>query len=99
NTEEDDFFKTLALKARAFAKWQEDGVAFVELEIKYAHGGETKTQTFTFTPTDNEPKEWDPALIDGKREYEYRWRVGFEGREAGEWSRWERTSTRNLNVA
>lgn len=99
NTNDDPFFKTLGLKARAFANWEEDSVAFVELEIKYAQGSETKTQTFTFTPTDNEPKEWDPALIDGKRNYEYRWRVAFEGREAGEWSKWEKTTTRNLNVS
>src|SRR5690606_17282502 len=51
NTNDDPFFKTLGLKARAFANWEEDGVAFVELEIKYAHGSETKSQTFTFTPT------------------------------------------------
>ncbi|MGE0320339.1 MAG: hypothetical protein AB7I44_19680 [Hyphomicrobiaceae bacterium] len=99
NTNNDPFFKTLGLSARAFAKWQEDGVAFVELEIKYSHSGETKTQTFTFTPADNEPKKWDPALIDGKRDYEYRWRVGFQGRDAGDWSKWEKSTSRNLNVA
>lgn len=99
NNNDDPFFKTLGLKARAFANWEEDNVAFVELEIKYSHSGETKLQTFTFTPADNEPKEWDPALINGEREYEYRWRVAFEGREAGEWSRWDDTTTRNLNVS
>lgn len=95
----DPFFMTLGLKARAFAKWEEDNVAFVELEIKYQQGGELKTQTFTFVPEKTEPQEWDPALIGGKRNYEYRWRVGFEGRAAGEWSRWEKATTRNLNVA
>lgn len=96
---DDDFFKTLALKARAFANWEEDDVAFVELEVKYGRGSEMKTQTFTFTPEDAEPKEWDPSLIDSKREYEYRWRVGFEGRDAGEWSDWDDSTTRNLNVS
>lgn len=99
NNNDDPFFKTLGLQARAFAKWEEDNVAFVELEINYKQGGETKVNTFTFTPTDNEPKKWDPALIDGKREYEFRHRVGFEGRAAGEWSKWAKTTTRNLNVA
>ena len=96
---DDDFFKTLGLKARAFAKWAEDDVAFVELEVKYEQRGELKTNTFTFTPESKEPMAWDPALIDGKRDYQYRWRVGFEGRPAGDWSRWEKTTTRNLNVA
>ncbi len=95
----DPFFKTLGLKARAFAKWDEDDVAFVEMEVKYQQGSELKTQTFTFTPQTKDPMEWDPSLIDGKRNYEYRWRVGFEGRAAGEWSKWEKSTTRNLNVA
>lgn len=96
---DDDFFKTLGLKARAFANWEEDDVAFVEMQVDYKHGGEHKTQTFTFTPEDNEPKEWDPSLIDGKREYRHRYRIAFEGREPEEWSRWEKDSTRNLNVS
>ena len=95
----DPFFKTLGLKARAFAKWAEDGVAFVELEVKYEQGGQIKVQSFTFTPADAEPKEWDPALVDGKRDFQYRWRVGFAGRAPGDWSKWEKTTTRNLNVA
>ena len=96
---DDPFFKTLALKARAFAKWEEDKVAFVELEVKYEQGGQLKTNTFTFTPADKEPKSWDPSLIDNKRDYQYHWRVGFEGRAAGDWSKWEKATTRNLNVA
>lgn len=95
----DPFFKTLGLKARAFANWDADDVAFVELEVKYEQGGELKTNTFTFTPAANEPQAWDPSLINGKRNYEYRWRVGFEGRAAGEWSKWEKSTTRNLNVS
>ena len=95
----DPFFKVLGLKARAFAKWAEDGVAFVELEVKYGKGNEIKTQSFTFTPQQNEPIEWSPSLIDGKREYEYRSRIGFVGREAGDWTKWEKNTARNLNVA
>lgn len=95
----DPFFKTLGLKARAFAKWAEDSVAFVELEVKYGRGNEIKTKSFTFTPQQNEPMEWSPSLIEGKREYEYRSRIGFVGREAGDWTKWEKSTARNLNVA
>ncbi|UHD15080.1 hypothetical protein [Thiocapsa bogorovii] len=95
----DAFFNTLGLKARAFANWEEDEIAFVEIEIKYSHGGQIKTQTFTFTATDNDPKEWDPSVIAGNRDYEYRWRVAFEGREPEDWSRWNKETTRNLNVS
>jgi len=95
----DPFFMTLGLKARAFAKWQDDGVSFVELEVNYTQGSTTKTQTFTFTPQSTDPQVWDPALIDGKREYQFRWRVGFAGHEASQFSKWEKTTTRNLNIA
>lgn len=96
---DDDFFKTLSLSARAFANWEEDDVAFVELHVEYGEGADLKTQSFTFTPDDTEPKEWDPALIDGNREFSYRWRVGFEGREPTEWVDEGKTTTRNLNVS
>jgi len=96
---DDDFFKTLSLKARAFAAWEEDDIEFVEVEVKYDQGGTLKTETFTFTPEETEPQEWDPSLVDGQREYEYRWRVGFTGREPEEWSDWEDATTRDLNVA
>jgi hypothetical protein len=95
----DAFFRTLGLSARAFANWAEDEVAFVELEVKYEQGGEIKVNTFTFTPDDKEPQKWDPSLINGKRDYQYRWRVGFEGRAPGDWSKWEKTTTRDLNVS
>jgi len=95
----DPFFKTLGLKVRAFAQWETDDIAFVEVEVKYGSSNELKTNTFTFTPTEQEPQEWDPSLDDNNREYKYRWRVGFEGREAGEWSREEPATTRNLNIA
>jgi len=95
----DPFFMTLGLKARAFAKWQEDGVAFVEVEVKYEQKDQVKTQTFTFTPDKVEPQVWDPSLVDGKREYQYRYRIAFTGREAGEFTKWETETTRNLNIA
>ena len=96
---EDEFFNTLGLKARAFAKWELDDVAFVELEVKYEHDNELKTNTFTFTPDSTEPQEWNPSLIGAHREYEFRWRVAFEGREAGEWSDPDSSTNRDLNVS
>jgi hypothetical protein len=99
DTNTDPFFMTLGLKARAFAKWAEDSVAFVELELKYEQGGQVKVQSFTFTPKETEPQTWDPALVDGKRDFKFRWRVGFDGHAPGDWSAWESTTTRDLNVA
>ncbi len=96
---DDPFFKTLGLAVRAIARWQEDGIAAVEVEVKYEQQGELKTNTFTFTPTDVEPQKWDPALIGGKRNYTWRSRVTFVGRAAGVWTKWESATTRDLNIA
>jgi hypothetical protein len=96
---DDPFFHTLDLEVRAFARWKEDEVAFVEVEIKYEVAGELKTRSFTFTPDDAAPKRWDPALIQDKREYSWRWRYAFVGRAPGEWKAWEKRTSRDLNVS
>ncbi len=95
---DDPMFKTLALKVRALARWQEDNVAAVEVEVKYEHDGELKTNSFTFTPTVTEPQKWDPSLVGNKRDYTWRSRVTFSGRAAGAWTRWETSTSRDLNV-
>jgi len=95
----DPFFKTLGLKARAFAKWADDGIAFVEMEVRYGQGNDLKSQSFTFTPQKNEPLLWDPSLINGKREFEYRHRVAFIGREPGKFTDWQKSTARDLNVS
>ena len=95
----DKFFRTLDLRARAIANWAEDDVALVELEVKYGSGADLKTNTFTFTANDNEVQEWDPGLNDaGDREYQYRFRIGFNGREPGDFSRWDDATSRDLNI-
>ncbi len=96
---DDDFFKTLDLSVRPFANFAKDDIAVVEAEVRYRHGGETKTQTFTFTAADTDPKRWNPSLIGNARTYEYRWRVGFNGRALPAYTEadWQETSTRNLN--
>ena len=96
---DDPFFHTLDLTVRAFARWKEDEVAFIEVELKYEVSGTLKTQSFTFTPEDTAAKRWDPALINDKREYSWRWRYAFVGRSAGEWTAWEKRTGRDLNVA
>lgn len=95
---DDDFFKTLGLSARAFAKWEQDDIAFVEVEVQYGERDDMITNTFTFTAADTEPQQWDPGLIDGERGYKWRWRVGFNGREAEEWSTLMDSTNRDLNV-
>ncbi len=96
---DDDFFKTLRLSVRAFANWEQDQVSFVDVEVRYDQGGGLKTNTFTFTPAETDPQWWDPSLVDGVREYDYRWRVRFADQANPEFSAWQTESTRDLNIS
>jgi hypothetical protein len=98
---EDPFFQTLNLTATAFAPWDKN-IDFVEVQFRY-HGRdennqpEEKVQAFTFTK-DHTTDKWDPRLIDGKREYEYQWRVGYTGHGTGDWSGWVKETAPQLNI-
>jgi hypothetical protein len=100
---EDDFFKTLGLHVTAFADWEGEPIDFIEVQLMYSGRDETnqlveKTESFTLTK-DNHTGAWDPSLIGAKREYEYRYRVGFTGEGTGEWTRWERSKSPQLNIS
>jgi hypothetical protein len=100
---DDPFFKTLGLTATCFADWAAEPIAFVECQVRYSGRDENnldveKVQTFTFTK-DHTTDTWDPSLIGKKREYSYRWRVGYFGREPGEFTSWERDTTPRLNLS
>jgi hypothetical protein len=100
---DDPFFKTLGLTATVFADWANEPIAFVETQIRYTGTDENnqnveKVQTFTFTK-DHTSDFWDPSLIGAKREYEYRWRLAYMGREPAEFTRWENDTTPRLNLS
>jgi hypothetical protein len=100
---DDDFFKSLGLKVRVFADWDSEPIAFVECQIRYEGRDENnqqveKVETFTFDKQTTSGV-WDPSLIGNKREYSYRWRVGFKGHEPGEFTKWEKDRSPNLNIA
>lgn len=99
---DDPFFTTLALEARAFARWAEDEIDFVEVQIEYGRGADQRNKHFTFTAANAATAQtWDPFLINDKREYSFRWRANFKGREAKErdWSRWVKDTRRHLNIS
>lgn len=100
---DDDFFKTLGLQVNAFADWDNEPIDFIEVELHYSGRDENnrpveKTEAFTLTK-DNTSGEWDPSLIGAKREYSYRYRVGFSGAGTSEWTRWERSKSPIRNVS
>lgn len=96
-------FKTLGLTATVFADWANEPIAFVETQFRYTGNDENnvpveKVQTFTFTK-DHTTEFWDPSLIGSKREYEYRWRLAYLGRDALPFTEWKTDTTPRLNVS
>ena len=99
----DTFFMTLNLEVNCFADFEKNPIAFVEVQLRYDGRDENgdlvqKQETFTFDK-DNKKAVWDPSLIGAKREYFYRWRVAYTGREPGEFTNWERDRTPTLNLS
>jgi hypothetical protein len=98
---DDPFFQSLGLTVTAFGvDWEKDPVDFVEVELHYEGEDEdgqhvVKSTTAVFTKNGKE-FTWDPSLIGAKREYTYRWRVGYRGAGPSQWSEWEKATTNNL---
>lgn len=100
---DDPFFKTLGLTATAFADWANEPIAFVETQFRYIGNDENnqpveKVQTFTFTK-DHTSDVWDPSLIGAKREYQYRWRLGYLGKDPLPFSDWKSDTSPRLNLS
>lgn len=92
---DDPMFQTLDLTVRALADFEGEPISFVTVEVRY----EGVTESFTFDQENPGAQTWRPSLVDGKRRYASRWRVGYDGHEATPWTEWERGTARDLNVA
>lgn len=96
---DDDFFKNLDLNVRAFSSFGDNLVSNVEVQVQYGAGGTAEPKRNTFTFTNDDEQNWKVGMIDGKRGYQYRYRVGYLGREAGPFTEWTDESSPDLNVA
>lgn len=99
----DEFFNTLGLTVSVFADWANEPIAFVEVQMRYTGTDENnqhveKVQTFTFDK-EHTSDFWDPSLIGAKREYEYRWRMAYAGREPTDFTAWDSDTTPRLNIS
>lgn len=100
----DPFFQTLSLDVQVQGiAWDTDPIDFVEVSLHYEGTDENaqqqeKSTTAVFTK-ESEPFSWDPSLIGAKREYQYRYRVGYRGHAPSEWTDWEDETTNHLLVA
>ena len=98
---DDPFFQTLGLHVAVFGvDWANDPVDFVEVELKYTgtdENGQQVTKSTNAVFSQGSPEFfWDPSLIGAKREYQYRWRVGYRGHGASEWSNAKSDTTNRL---
>ncbi|MFC7615561.1 hypothetical protein ACFQV2_20705 [Actinokineospora soli] len=100
----DPFFETLQLTAKVFGvDWAADPIDFVEAEFHYEgtdeNGQAVEKATSAVFTKDKTEFEWDPSLIGAKREYEYRWRIGYRGHEPSAFSGWVPAMTNKLAFA
>jgi hypothetical protein len=98
----DDFFNHLGLMIGAYcANYKDPALAAVEVQVRYSgteENGRRQETTQTFTFTSEEKQFWNPSLIGGKREYEWRYRVGYKEHGFSEYSQWELSSSNAINV-
>jgi hypothetical protein len=95
--------RTLGLKVRAFADFENEPIAAVEVQVNYSGstpsgGTETKQKTFTFTKAEPGAQTWDPALIGKDAGYSYCWRVTYTDGTVTSWTNWTPGTPRTLNV-
>jgi len=99
-----DSFRTLGVKVRAFADFENTNIRAVEVQVEYEardSTGENREEPrgFTFAAGDVEPELFDPPVIEGKREYKYRYRVIYSNDAKTEFTEWQETNTTELNVS
>jgi len=99
---QDDFFKNLSLNVRAFADYTDPEITDVEVQVHYAgtdETGQAREDNPSFTFTSNQPQTWTGSLIGSERQYQYRYRVGFKGKEAGAFSQWTASKSPDINIS
>lgn len=99
-----DDFNTLALTVRSHVNFETQPVQAIEVQVEYSgtdDGGETRTTSggHTFTAADSKPWRFDPTLLDGKRDYRSRYKVIYDDGNQGDYTPWEVSNSRELNIA
>lgn len=97
-------FNTLGVTVQAIVNFEQSLVQALEVQLEYSSkdssGREHMTPAaFTFRTGAMDPKRFDPTVIGGKREYRSRYRIIFDDGTAGDFTTWETSSSRALNIA
>ncbi|MDR4492898.1 MAG: peptidase inhibitor family I36 protein [Nitrospirales bacterium] len=99
-----DDFNTLGVAVQVFVNFQDSPVQAVEVQTEYEAKDSTGERrvtpaSFTFRAGALEPKKFDPAVVSGKREYRFRYRVIYDDGSQSPYTEWETTTNRALNVS
>ena len=99
-----DDFNTLGVTVQAMVNFEQSLVQALEVQLEYSSkdsSGQVRTTpgAFTFRTGATTPQRFDPTVIDGKREYRYRYRVIYDDGTPGDFTQWEVSRSRALNIA
>jgi hypothetical protein len=99
-----DDFNSLGVTVRALIDFEKQPVQAIEVQTEYTARDEdgenhTTTRSFTFRAGETAPGKFDPTVINGKREYRFRYAVIFDDGTRSDFTPWETRTNRDLNVA
>ena len=99
-----DDFNSLGVTVQVYVDFEKQPVQAVEVQTEYSAADsnrETRTTlgAHTFDAANKTPWRFDPTVIEGKRDYRSRYRVIYDDGSAGDFSAWESSNSRSLNIA
>jgi len=98
-----DDFQTLAVDVKAFVDFESSPIAAVEVHVEYPagaiDGNDPPGNSFTFDRDNFDAERFDPSVIDGQREYRYRYGLIYDDGLRTDLTEWEETTARDLNIA
>jgi hypothetical protein len=99
-----DDFNSLGVTVRALVDFDKQPVQAVEVQTEYsAKDGDGQLHTtpgsFTFRAGEVAAKTFDPTIIGGTLEYRFRYRIIYDDGTSSDYTDWETTTNRSLNVA
>lgn len=98
----EDFFQTLGVEVRAVVDFARSPVALVEVHLEYPAGAiggqDAPTDSFSFDASSPALQRFDPSVVGGSRSYRYRYRLIYHDGLETEYTAWETTTRRDLNI-
>ncbi len=98
-----DSFNSLGVTVRPMLDFVQQPVRALEVQTEYTgkdSSGVLRTTpgSYTFTADNDKPAAFDPTIVGGVREYRFRYRVIFKDGTTTDYTPWEASTNRSLNV-